>query len=637
MSFLGPAWLLLTLIAAPIILIWFLRQRREPRTVPTIFLWRRAMDEERVAPIIRRLTRSILLLLQLLALLLIVFAAAGAVLNLALSGKSRRVILLIDRSASMGTLEQGGATRLALARAKVRDLIGTLRGDDRAMLIVFDSSARILTGFTNDERRVLSLLDRIRPTDLPTALDEALAVAAAAAATQPPDGLELFLFSDGAFPPVADLPESLSQAGFHFVGVGKETENGALISLELDLGLDAPKRVYVQVANPGRRPQRRTLRMEKDGQVIDRRAAELSAGSTAGTAFDLEGLASGIYTVTLEPKDAYAADDQVTFMVADAPVHRVLVVTSKSRVLARLSDFHPTVEVYALAPEAVGSDAGRDVGGFELTIFDGVVPEGVAPGTGYLGPAAVYLNCAPPGEGISFGALLESPTLVDWDGAHPLNRSVSWSDVLVANASPIDAGREASVLLEATEGPLIVALPGTALRIVTGFSLEDSNFTLRLAFPIFFANIMERAFRGGATEGGFVPTGGLLVRRAPPGTSAARIVDPEGHRRDLALRPGRKVTFAETSRAGVYQLEFDGPAAVTAQVPVAFLSREESDIAPRPAIEISGRAKTSNPQAVRANLPLRNTLLYAALVVLMAEWLLWILRGRQRPLPKAGI
>ena len=112
MSFLGPAYLLLGLIAVPIILIWFLRQRREPLTVPTIFLWRRAMEEERVAPILRNLTRSILLLLQLLALLLLVLAAAGAVLNLALGGKSRRVILLVDRCASLGTVEAGGATRL---------------------------------------------------------------------------------------------------------------------------------------------------------------------------------------------------------------------------------------------------------------------------------------------------------------------------------------------------------------------------------------------------------------------------------------------------------------------------------------------------------------------------------------------
>jgi len=630
MSFLGPGFLLLGLIAVPIILIWFLRQRREPLIVPTIFLWRRAMEEERVAPILRNLTRSILLLLQLLALLMLVFAAAGAVLNLALGGKSRRVILLVDRSASMSTVEAGGATRLDLTRGRVKELLQTLRGSDRVMLIVFDQTARILTGFTDDERRISGLLDDVRPTDLPTVLDEALAVAAAAAAGEPPDSLEIFLFSDGAFPPVAELPTALSQAEFHFVGTGRETENAAIVSVELNLGLDAPRRVYTQVANPGERPQRRTLSLVKDGQTIERREAVLEAASTIGTAFDLANLGTGLFTLALEPADAYPADDAVTFMVSDAPVHRVLVVTTGNAVLERLTDFHPTVEVYAVAPDAVGPETGRDVGGFDLTIFDGVVPSVITPGTGHLGPAAVYLGCVPPGGKVTLGESIENPPLVDWDGNHPLNRSVDWSDVLVARGSVVHAERAAVPLLEATAGPLVVALPGPALRIVTGFRLEDSNLALRLAFPILFANIMERAFRGGTTEGGYVPTGELLTRTPPPGSTGARITDPAGRSRNLPLLPGGTVSFANTARAGIYHLEFVGPAPLPTQIPVAFLSRAESRIAPRPTIEISGSERISNPQSIETNLPLRNTLIYAALGILLTEWLLWILKGRRR-------
>ena len=134
---------------------------------------------------------------------------------------------------------------------------------------------------------------------------------------------------------------------------------------------------------------------------------------------------------------------------------------------------------------------------------------------------------------------------MDWDGTHPLNRSVDWSDVLVASARPVDAGREASALLETTEGALVVALPGTALRVVTGFSLDDSNLPLRLAFPIFFANVMQRAFSGGPAEGGYVPTGGLLTRTSPPGATGAKITDPSGRIRDLPILPGGTVTFTD--------------------------------------------------------------------------------------------
>ena len=83
---------------------------------------------------------------------------------------------------------------------------------------------------------------------------------------------------------MAELPTALSKAEFHFVGTGQETENGALVSVDLDLGLDAPRRVYAQVANPGLRAQRRTLSLRKDGEVIDSRDAELTAEASAAVA-----------------------------------------------------------------------------------------------------------------------------------------------------------------------------------------------------------------------------------------------------------------------------------------------------------------------------------------------------------------
>ena len=78
MSFLAPAGLFLLACSVPIILLWMFRQRREPLEVPTNFLWRRAAEEERVSPVIRKLLRSLLLFLQLLAILLLALAGAPA-------------------------------------------------------------------------------------------------------------------------------------------------------------------------------------------------------------------------------------------------------------------------------------------------------------------------------------------------------------------------------------------------------------------------------------------------------------------------------------------------------------------------------------------------------------------------------
>ena len=76
MTFLSPGALLLGALALPLVLLYFLRVRRQPHRVSSVMLWTPALRDQRASALFQRLHVDPLLLLQVLALLLLVLALA---------------------------------------------------------------------------------------------------------------------------------------------------------------------------------------------------------------------------------------------------------------------------------------------------------------------------------------------------------------------------------------------------------------------------------------------------------------------------------------------------------------------------------------------------------------------------------
>lgn len=99
------ALLLLALVPVGIIILYFLKLKREPVEVPSTYLWSKTIEDLHVNSLLQRLRRSLLLLLQLLA----VFIALIALLRPGYRGESTgqdRTVFLIDNSASMQTVDR---------------------------------------------------------------------------------------------------------------------------------------------------------------------------------------------------------------------------------------------------------------------------------------------------------------------------------------------------------------------------------------------------------------------------------------------------------------------------------------------------------------------------------------------------
>src|SRR5487761_1703267 len=141
-SMLSPLqWSLLAAVPPAIVLLYFLKLKRQPLEVPSTYLWHRSIEDLHVNSIWQRLRQSLLLFLQLLLIALVMFTLLKPSWNSSrLSGG--HYIFLIDNSASMGATDIE-PTRLDAAKQRTLSLIDEMKSGDAAMVISFADSAHV--------------------------------------------------------------------------------------------------------------------------------------------------------------------------------------------------------------------------------------------------------------------------------------------------------------------------------------------------------------------------------------------------------------------------------------------------------------------------------------------------------------
>lgn len=206
-------WALLASVPPAIVLLYFLKLKRQPVEVPSTYLWHKMIEDLHVNTIWQRLRRSLLLFLQLLLVALLILALwRPSWRGTRLSGG--RYVFLIDTSASMAATDVA-PSRLEAAKQQVLDLIAQMGSGDVALVVSFSDTARVEQLFTDNRAELRRKVQAIKQTDRPTNILEALRVASGLAnpgrsGTEIQDTrvaearpARLFIFTDGRFPDVA--------------------------------------------------------------------------------------------------------------------------------------------------------------------------------------------------------------------------------------------------------------------------------------------------------------------------------------------------------------------------------------------------------------------------------------------------
>ncbi|MGI4790466.1 MAG: vWA domain-containing protein [Janthinobacterium lividum] len=609
-----------------IIALWMLRLKRQTTTVSSLYLWNTLLQETQANAPFQKLRRNLLLFLQLLAAFLLVFALARPfVYGQGLTGHT--IVIVIDTSASMNATDVQ-PSRLAAAKAAADDFVDhQMRGGDVATILSASSKPQsLLSGFTGDSNRLKAAIDGAGDTDTVADMPSALTLAQSLVGTHA--GAQIRVFSDGAYSAddlrrLASIP--LGGTDVALTSIGTTTPDNLAIT-RLD-GRRNPQtginEVFAEVQNLGGKPHSGgTLTLLKDGRLVDARALNFTNGTQVET-FDSPLLKDGgIVTARLDDvKDDLATDNQASLVLSPPHPRRVLLVTDGNIFLERGLNLDPDVVLAECTPDEF-TTLGKSGAGYGMVVFDGALPKAPLPPGNYLVFGANSGQMPVTVSGSS-----DTPTFIDENQSHPIMRFVDLDGLHLRTALHTQAQSWGQSLADADSGPLIAVGDHDGLRVVSvSFNLSDSDWPLRVSFPIFLTNAVRwlTAAGGLGADQPETPTGGVAALTIPAGQSSVSITRPDGSVTAVnAPNTGGVVLVDDTREAGIYHAKLTG--GIDYPFAVNLDNADESrPAAQKPAI----LTHPGTPQVAAVHLPLSRrakddlwpTLAAAALFLLLLEW-----------------
>ncbi|MCP4507189.1 MAG: VWA domain-containing protein, partial [Fuerstiella sp.] len=147
MTFSNPNAFFGLLLGIPIIGFYLLKVRMRQVPVSTVMFWEQVFDDSRTRSLWQRLRHLLSLIIQLCLLCLLVFSLSDPVYE-ADTQSGRRMIVVIDTSASMQTRDERGESRIETAQSRLRNMIHTRRSRDERAIIRAGSTVKVVCGLT---------------------------------------------------------------------------------------------------------------------------------------------------------------------------------------------------------------------------------------------------------------------------------------------------------------------------------------------------------------------------------------------------------------------------------------------------------------------------------------------------------
>ena len=566
MSFLSPLAFAILGVAAPLVLLYFLKVRRRERRVASLMLWGAELRDREASTFFQRLQRDPLLLLQLLALIALALALARPVVTVTGEG-ARKVVVVLDTSASMKARDIS-PSRFDAARSEAASLVRRLGEGAEIMVIEAGVQPHVTAALGRDRDRALSAIRAARPRDLPQRLPEALRTARALVGIDP--RAEIHVFTDGAFV-MGQTPE-MTDPRIRWVGVGRRGYNVGIVSLSIrktyygSFGYQA----FVSLVNHSPEAQTFDFALSIDDQMIAEKSLTLEPSVRRSIVLPFAHQGGGTVTAKIGVNDDLATDNVAYAVIPPPKKIAVTLVSPGNLFLEKVLRTDPTVALEVKTPEQYQGGMGEA----DVVVLDSSAPPKVGPGR------YVFVNTVPPDVPLEVLGRIEAPTVMDWDRSHPVMRHVEFAKVAIQDAMrvrPLAAGR---ALVEAVGGPLLYALEEPDRKaIFIGFDLFKTDFPLRVAFPLILSNTLRWLHPAALDQSSLqLAAGQPILLPVAHGISSATVNTPSG-RAVKALITRGVVSFTDTDEVGVYTLS---TARGDMKLAVNLGDGDESDITPHP-------------------------------------------------------
>ncbi|OPZ82001.1 MAG: hypothetical protein BWY76_02846 [bacterium ADurb.Bin429] len=425
----------------------------------------------------------------------------------------------------------------------------------------------------------------------------------------------MVIVSDGAVPPVA-LPASFDLP-IHFIKIGKRSENVGIVMM------DARRRIsrrggfegLLSIKNFGNKERRFTLEITFEKTLLDARELTLGPGKQRTEVLSdfpdnvLTALkhSDGVLTAKIDQDDDLAVDNTARVLLPKTdPLPVVLVSPGGNLFLETALKLDRMVQVTrsGFLPPTLQPGA--------VVIADGVALSAIPKGVSALviGPRALSAAVSALSQGTA-----KTPAVADWDRRHPVLEHVDLSGLYISQALTLSPTGGARALIETADGPiaLVEEKPGRRL-IYLGWEMHDSDFPLRVGFPIFIGNCIDWLSGGRTRAEGLTVRTGQVVQL--PDAAGDTLLQPDGTSEQLGSGGFR------AALAGVYTVKgMDKTRRFVANLTDA----GESNLLPH-SLTFAGRAAKVVSGPVRTEQELWRWILLAALALLCLEW--WVFHRR---------
>ncbi len=608
MSFLAPLAFAFAASIPVVIVFYLLKRKRVVKLVSSTLLWQKFLADTQASAPFQKLRKNWLLYLQILLLALAVLALTRPFFATTAKPAQLRVVIL-DGSASMQATDES-PSRFERARTEALKWVDSLEPTDQMVVLFAGANTEVKQSATSEKAALRRALQACAPSDSPTRLVPALKMAESLVRDR--RSAEIHLFSDGAVPELAEFENKALPLVYH--KVGQRADNLGITALDARANPeDATQRaIYASVANVSSNTLSADLELyfQSSGgdsrSLLETRPLTVPGQQTAPQVFKASQAKDGVFTVRLTSKDDLVADNEASIVsLLPKPVN-VLLVTRGNRLLEK------ALRAVANVQLAVANDLTDAGAGFDFIVLDGVVPTAWPKGN-VLAFRTVNTNW------VESVAAVEAPVIVDWKSTHPLLRYAGFDNVQIVQSLTARAPTWAVSILEAPQAPLILAGELGRQRIVwVGFDPLESNWPLRVSFPIFIANAVDWLNPANAKNSQLLVKAGDPFRLAlAEPVKSAEVKLPDGKSATLNVEGANELVFGDTARQGVYHLR-----AGTNEVTFCanLLDSAESNIRPRDELKFGEYTSVAATTVQRTNMELWRTLAAIGLVVLLFEW-----------------
>lgn len=561
-----PLALLLALIAIPIVIFYILKVRLRRVPVSTNLFWNQIFEDKPPKSLWQNLRYWLSLLAQLLILALLVLAIADPILSWQTKG-ARRLVLVMDVSASMQAAEKA-TTRFDSAKQAAQRVLDGVREQDQVAILTAGTGPEVVLGMGNHVPSLRRAINDLLPVDTPANLGSAVELANQLLGDAP-NG-QVIVFTDQDTPKSTNPDNRAKETNtVEYRAFGANASNVGITQFQSRRSMaDAlGYELLVEVSNASDLPIQCRLEIELDERPVDIFPLKLQPNETWSRTLEKTSLEGGALKATLSKfendqgqdrakNNNLDVDDIAWAILPDRVIQPVLIVSPGNLFLQKVFEANPLVRVTVQKeiPTAWPENA--------LIVLHKLIPDPL--------PSNPLFIIDPDTSSSLFrvDGLIDSPLVTEQDKDSPLMTHVRLDNVMFPNTKKLTfLTQNAKPVASCVGGETLFATlaHGDKKAVVLGVNLEQSDLAFRTVFPILASNAIAW-FSSQSGELSLAIAGGDTVRL---NRSLSAGVPPENL---WLISPGLQVkrqsgsTVGPLKETGVWELfEWDANGNPTAE------------------------------------------------------------------------